>query len=159
MEQSLKRQFDELKQKHPDAVLLFRCDDFYEAFGNDAEECARILGIIVTDREGIRVSAFPHHALDIYLPKLVRAGKRVAICDMLERPDSAKRSSKATKISLPPLTRRQYELLCECIRYRSADNSRERVEAVARGTSASWYNDVENRINELKRLIYDISIK
>lgn len=90
------RQYYDLKSKHPDAVLLFRCGDFYEAYNEDAKTCATILGITLTwrDNKGYHdhdtykgaMAGFPHHALDIYLPKLVRAGKRIAICDQLEAP-------------------------------------------------------------------------
>ena len=91
------RQFYDLKAKHPDAVLLFRCGDFYETYANDAVVASEILGITLTRRnngkEGaaaIEMAGFPHHALDTYLPKLVRAGRRVAICDQLEDPKLAK---------------------------------------------------------------------
>ena len=84
------RQFYDFKEKHPDAVLLFRCGDFYETYGEDAVVASEILGITLTRRnngkEGvaaIEMAGFPHHALDTYLPKLIRAGKRVAICDEL----------------------------------------------------------------------------
>ena len=90
------RQFHDLKAKHPDAVLLFRCGDFYESYEQDAAECARILGITLTRRgkDGTRMAGFPHHALDTYLPKLIRAGKRVAICDQLEDPKLSQRPVK-----------------------------------------------------------------
>ncbi|MFC2767218.1 MAG: DNA mismatch repair protein MutS, partial [Prevotella sp.] len=85
------KQFFSFKNKHPEALLLFRCGDFYETYGEDAIEAARILGITLTKRNngasaGIAMAGFPHHALDTYLPKLIRAGKRVAICDQLEDP-------------------------------------------------------------------------
>lgn len=81
------KQYFDLKKKYPDALLLFRIGDFYETFEDDAADAARILGITLTKhRRGYRLAAFPHHALDIYLPKLVRAGRRVAICDQLEAP-------------------------------------------------------------------------
>lgn len=85
------KQFRELKAKHPDALILFRCGDFYETYNEDAEKCGRILGITVrkyheTETNDIKVAGFPYHALDTYLPKLVRAGYRVAICDQLEDP-------------------------------------------------------------------------
>ena len=82
------KQFYELKEKHPDAVLLFRCGDFYETFEDDAVECSRILGITLTRRsaDNTKMAGFPYHALDTYLPKLIRAGKMVAICDQLEDP-------------------------------------------------------------------------
>ena len=81
------RQFHDLKQKHPDAVLLFRCGDFYETYEQDAKVVSEVLGITLTFRdlgEHIDMAGFPHHALDAYLPKIVRAGHRVAICDMPE---------------------------------------------------------------------------
>lgn len=84
------KQFQELKAKHPEAVLLFRCGDFYESYMEDAEICAQVLGITLTKRSSDKVSmaGFPYHALDTYLPKLIRAGKRVAICDQIEDPAS-----------------------------------------------------------------------
>lgn len=77
------KQYHDLKKKHPDAILLFRCGDFYECYEDDAVDCARILGITLTKRtdDSTRMAGFPHHALDTYLPKLIRAGRRVAICD------------------------------------------------------------------------------
>lgn len=91
------QQFFDLKAKHPDALLLFRCGDFYETYGQDAVEASEILGITLTKRnngkEGAantEMAGFPHHALDTYLPKLIRAGRRVAICDQLEDPKQTK---------------------------------------------------------------------
>ena len=91
------KQFYDLKAKHPDAVLLFRCGDFYETYSSDAVSASEILGITLTKRnnggkggEPIEMAGFPHHALDTYLPKLIRAGKRVAICDQLEDPKLTK---------------------------------------------------------------------
>lgn len=94
----LLKQYQEMKKKHPDAILLFRVGDFYEIFGKDAVEASEILGITLTRRMNgldnrIELAGFPHHALDTYLPKLVRAGKRVAICEQLEDP-KLKRTSK-----------------------------------------------------------------
>ena len=86
MDEKIKKQFDEMKAKHPDTLLLFRIGDFYEAYGEDATVVADQLGIIITDRGGEKVAAFPHHALNQYLPKIVRAGKRVAMCDQLDEP-------------------------------------------------------------------------
>ncbi len=83
MNETLKKQFDELKAKNPDAVLLFRVGDFYETYEDDAVTVSDVLGITLTKRGGTRMAGFPHHALDTYLPKLVRAGQRVAICDQL----------------------------------------------------------------------------
>lgn len=90
------KQFFDLKAKHPDAVLLFRCGDFYETYCEDATTASRILGITLTRRSngGTEMAGFPHHALDTYLPKLVRAGKRVAICDQLEDPKLTKKLVK-----------------------------------------------------------------
>jgi DNA mismatch repair protein MutS len=93
------KQFLDLKAKHPDAVMLFRCGDFYETYSTDAIVAAEILGITLTKRANgkgktIEMAGFPHHALDTYLPKLVRAGKRVAICDQLEDPKLTKKLVK-----------------------------------------------------------------
>lgn len=93
------RQFLDMKAKHPDAVLLFRCGDFYETYMQDAVVASEILGITLTRRSNgasgnTEMAGFPHHALDTYLPKLVRAGKRVAICDQLEDPKTTKKLVK-----------------------------------------------------------------
>lgn len=96
------KQFYDLKAKHPDALLLFRCGDFYETYNEDASVAADILGITLTKRSsvagtsanGTAMAGFPHHALDTYLPKLIRAGKRVAICDQLEDPKLTKKLVK-----------------------------------------------------------------
>ena len=93
--------YRELKEKHPGAILLFRMGDFYEVYGEDAEKASKILGITLTksshtkdaDGKPLAMAGFPYHALDIYLPKLIRAGERVAICDQLENP---KRSTEET---------------------------------------------------------------
>ena len=92
---ALQKQYEEMKKKHPDAILLFRVGDFYECFGEDAVAAADILSITLTRRangknKSIELAGFPHHALDTYLPKLVRAGRRVAICEQLEKPKAAK---------------------------------------------------------------------
>lgn len=94
-ETPLMKQYFEIKSKHPDAILLFRVGDFYETFSQDAIDAAEILGITLTRRANgaaqfVELAGFPHHALDTYLPKLVRAGKRVAICDQLEDPKQTK---------------------------------------------------------------------
>ena len=93
------KQFLDLKAKHPDAIMLFRCGDFYETYSTDAIVAAEILGITLTKRANgkgktVEMAGFPHHALDTYLPKLVRAGKRVAICDQLEDPKMTKKLVK-----------------------------------------------------------------
>lgn len=94
-ETPLMKQYFEIKSKHPDAILLFRVGDFYETFSDDAIDAAEILGITLTRRgngtaQFVELAGFPHHALDTYLPKLVRAGRRVAICDQLEDPKQTK---------------------------------------------------------------------
>jgi len=94
-ETPLMKQYNQIKAKHPGAMLLFRVGDFYETFGEDAIKAARILGIILTKRKNgsashIELAGFPHHSIDVYLPKLVRAGERVAICDQLEDPKMTK---------------------------------------------------------------------
>lgn len=97
------KQFFLMKAQHPGALMLFRCGDFYETYGEDAVESARILGITLTRRnnggngDSIEMAGFPHHALDTYLPKLIRAGKRVAICDQLEDPKKKREAIKGKK--------------------------------------------------------------
>jgi DNA mismatch repair protein mutS len=97
------KQFFSMKAQHPGALMLFRCGDFYETYGEDAVESARILGITLTRRnnggngDSIEMAGFPHHALDTYLPKLIRAGKRVAICDQLEDPKKKREAIKGKK--------------------------------------------------------------
>lgn len=95
----LMKQYFEVKEKHPDAILLFRVGDFYETFLEDAVAASEILGITLTKRangsaQSVQLAGFPHHALDTYLPKLIRAGKRVAICDQLEDPKATKKLVK-----------------------------------------------------------------
>ena len=86
----LLKQFDELKAKHPEALILFRCGDFYESYREDAVALSEVLGITLTKRssDNINMAGFPYHALDTYLPKLIRAGKRVAICDQIDAPNT-----------------------------------------------------------------------
>jgi DNA mismatch repair protein MutS len=97
------KQFFSLKAKHPDALMLFRCGDFYETYCDDAVEASKILGITLTKRNNggetgsAAMAGFPHHALDTYLPKLIRAGKRVAICDQLEDPKKKREQIKGKK--------------------------------------------------------------
>ena len=104
----LMQQYQEMKKKHPDAILLFRIGDFYEIFGEDAVKASEILGITLTRRANggsdkyIELAGFPHHALDTYLPKLVRAGQRVAICEQLEDPKLTKTAKqKVVEIVTP----------------------------------------------------------
>ena len=94
-ETPLMKQYNTIKAKYPDAILLFRVGDFYETFGEDAIKASKILGIVLTKRANgsashIELAGFPHHSVDTYLPKLVRAGYRVAICDQLEDPKMVK---------------------------------------------------------------------
>ena len=105
------KQYNEIKVKYPDALLLFRVGDFYETFGNDAVRAAGILGIVLTKRGAgstseTELAGFPHHALETYLPKLVRAGERVAICDQLENPKATKKLVKrgVTELITPGVT-------------------------------------------------------
>ena len=98
-ETPLMKQYIEMKKKHPDAILLFRVGDFYETFSDDAKAASAILGITLTRRANgaaqyVELAGFPHHALDTYLPKLVRAGRRVAICEQLEDPKTTKKLVK-----------------------------------------------------------------
>ena len=99
VETPLMRQYYAVKEKHPDAILLFRVGDFYETFGEDAIRASGILGITLTRRANgsasfVELAGFPYHALDTYLPKLVRAGQRVAICEQLEDPKMTKNIDK-----------------------------------------------------------------
>ncbi len=110
-ETPLMKQFNAIKAKYPDALLLFRVGDFYETFGDDAIRTSRILGIVLTKRANgtasfIDLAGFPHHSLDTYLPKLVRAGLRVAICDQLEDPKLTKTIVKrgVTELVTPGVT-------------------------------------------------------
>jgi DNA mismatch repair protein MutS len=110
-ETPLMKQYNAIKAKYPDALLLFRVGDFYETFGEDAVKTSRILGIVLTKRANgaaayMDLAGFPYHALDIYLPKLVKAGQRVAICDQLEDPKLAKKIVKrgVTELVTPGVT-------------------------------------------------------
>lgn len=109
-ETPLMRQYNEIKTKHPDALLLFRVGDFYETFGQDAIKASKILDIVLTKRANgsshIELAGFPHHSIDTYLPKLVRAGQRVAICDQLENPKLTKTIVKRgiTELVTPGVT-------------------------------------------------------
>ncbi len=103
----LLKQYREMKKKHPDAILLFRVGDFYEIFGTDAVQASEVLGITLTHRQSgvdsrIELAGFPHHALDTYLPKLVRAGHRVAICEQLEDPKLKKTTKQKIVETVTP---------------------------------------------------------
>ena len=105
----LMKQYGAVKQKYPDAILLFRVGDFYETFGEDAVKAARVLGIVLTNRNNggskIELAGFPYHSLDLYLPRLVRSGFRVAICEQLEKPSKEKKIVKrgVTEVVTPGL--------------------------------------------------------
>ena len=110
VETPLMKQYNEIKAKYPDAILLFRVGDFYETFGDDAIKTSSILGIVLTKRSNgsasyVDLAGFPYHALDSYLPKLVKAGYRVAICEQLEDPKLAKKIVKrgVTEVVTPGL--------------------------------------------------------
>src|ERR1700741_535183 len=110
-ETPLMQQYNQVKAKYPGALLLFRVGDFYETFGQDAVKAAGILGIVLTKRANgyasfIELAGFPHHSLDTYLPKLVRAGQRVAVCDQLEDPKMTKTIVKrgVTELVTPGLS-------------------------------------------------------
>ena len=106
----LMKQYFEVKAQYPGSILLFRVGDFYETFGEDAVEAAKVLGIVLTHRNNggsdVELAGFPHHSLDTYLPKLVRTGKRVAVCDQLEDPKQAKGIVKrgVTELVTPGVT-------------------------------------------------------
>ena len=110
-ETPLLRQYQEMKKKHPDAILIFRVGDFYEMFGDDARKASEVLGLTLTSRangrsDKIYLSGFPHHALDTYLPKLVRAGNRVAICEQLEEPKQKISKQKVVESVSPAMTQK-----------------------------------------------------
>lgn len=94
------KQFRALKEKHPNAVVLFRCGDFYEAYCEDAKICADILGITLTKRDDIDMAGFPYHALDKYLPKLISKGQRIAICDQLEAPKTTPKTKPTMRLNI-----------------------------------------------------------
>ena len=105
------QQYNSIKAKYPDALLLFRVGDFYETFGQDAIKASKVLGIVLTKRSNgaaadMELAGFPHHSLETYLPKLVRAGMRVAICDQLEDPKTTKKIVKrgVTEVITPGVT-------------------------------------------------------
>ena len=106
---TLVSQYEDLKRKHPDALLLFRCGDFYECYDEDAKKAADVLGITLTMRNstGRKMAGFPYHALDTYLPKLIRAGHRVAICDQLEEPKGHAKVSEVVEPASKKHSRRQ----------------------------------------------------
>ena len=115
-ETPLMGQYNSIKAKHPDALLLFRIGDFYETFGEDAITTSKILGIVLTARNNgdskIELAGFPHHSLDSYLPKLDRSGQRIAICEQLEDPKLTKKIVKRgiTELVTPGVSYNDLEL-------------------------------------------------
>lgn len=90
------KQYFEIKKKHPEALLLFRCGDFYTSFEDDASDASKILGITLIKRsDGSRIATFPHYDIDSYLPRLIRAGRKVAICDQLVDPKTVKKERRS----------------------------------------------------------------
>ena len=106
---TLVSQYEDLRRKHPDALLLFRCGDFYECYDEDAKKAADVLGITLTVRNstGRKMAGFPYHALDTYFPKLIRAGHRVAICDQLEEPKGHAKVSEVVEPASKKRSRKQ----------------------------------------------------
>ena len=93
----IQKQFKEMKAKHPGTIMLFRVNDFYECFDEDAERAAKTLNLALTTTKGYKLAGFPHHALDTYLPKLIKAGHKVAICEQLEGLKKGDQSKKGKK--------------------------------------------------------------
>lgn len=174
VETPLMKQYVEMKKKHPDAVLLFRVGDFYETFSEDAVEASRILGITLTRRangkaQSVELAGFPHHALDTYLPKLVRAGKRVAICEQLEDPKLTKKLVKRgiTELITPGVNTGDRTLPAEENNFLAAVH----IGARRRGTRSVWvgaaFLDIttgefvcaEGEAAEIDKLIYKLRPK
>lgn len=131
-------QFNDMKSKHPDALLLFRCGDFYECYEDDADKAAKVLGITVTikkvGRKSIKMSGFPFHSLDSYLPKLIRTGTRVAICDMLFDAKKYKTGPSDVRLNAKGETEEvKYEIVCGERRYRAVKLlGKETIDAIVR---------------------------
>jgi hypothetical protein len=138
----MQKQYRDLKSKHPDAMLLFRCGDFYETYEDDAKECAKVLGITLTKRQsdGVAMAGFPHHALDTYLPKLIRTGHRVAICDQLDPPPGP-RPKRGENIDKAAIKREQSDA---CI------DSAEREQAQTKFNNSNNQNNSEAMKQEMK---------
>lgn len=138
VETPLMKQYNSIKVKYPDALLLFRVGDFYETFGEDAVKASRILGIVLTKRKNgaaayVELAGFPHHSLDTYLPKLVRAGNRVAICDQLEDPKLTKKIVKRgiTELVTPGVSYNEKTLDTQSNTFLAAVTCKENVWGVA----------------------------
>lgn len=160
-ETPLMKQYNEIKAKHPDALLLFRVGDFYETFGEDAVKTSKILGIILTKRANgtaseIALAGFPHHSLNTYLPKLVRAGQRVAICDQLEDPKLTKTIVKrgVTDLITPGIAIDDQVLTAKENNYLSAVFLQDNLAAVAfLDVSTGEFSVAEGKIDFIARLI------
>ena len=149
----LTKQYEEMKRKFPDAILLFRVGDFYETFADDAIAATEILGITLTTRanglsERVHLAGFPHHALDTYLPKLVRAGKRVAICEQIESPLIQKKMRSKTAVS-EVITPAKAEPKAEVPITKA-------VEAVK--TAASQMSDWDKPMTNYRQLTFDFDL-
>ncbi|HZK04085.1 MAG TPA: DNA mismatch repair protein MutS [Bacteroidaceae bacterium] len=160
------RQFKELKAKHPDAILLFRCGDFYETYSTDAVIASKILGITLTRRSTKKslnephMAGFPYHALDIYLPKLIRAGKRVAICEQLEDPKKTKKLVKRgiTELVTPGVTMSDNVLITKENNFLSAVHSGKGACGVAFvDISTGEFFTAEGSIEYIDKLILNFS--
>ncbi len=160
------RQFKELKAKHPDAILLFRCGDFYETYSTDAVIASEILGITLTRRSTKKslnephMAGFPYHALDIYLPKLIRAGKRVAICEQLEDPKKTKKLVKRgiTELVTPGVTMSDNVLITKENNFLSAVHSGKGACGVAFvDISTGEFFTAEGSIEYIDKLILNFS--
>ncbi len=161
----LMAQYFAMKAKHPDAILLFRVGDFYETFGEDAIKASDILGIVLTARNNggsdIELAGFPHHSLDLYLPKLVRAGYRVAICEQLEKPSKEKKIVKrgVTDIITPGLT------IDETILDRKNNNYLASIHFGTKGQHGISFIDIstgefllsEGNIEQIEKLVHSFS--
>lgn len=159
------RQYNEIKAKHPDALLLFRVGDFYETFGKDAIETSRTLDIVLTKRANgsaseIELAGFPHHALDTYLPKLVKAGHRVAICDQLEDPKATKTIVKrgVTELVTPGVTMNDQILKSGSNNYLAAVHMGKNIHGVAfADVSTGDFVVAEGRIEYIQKLLQSFS--
>jgi DNA mismatch repair protein MutS len=160
-ETPLMKQYNEIKSKHPDAMLLFRVGDFYETFGEDAVNASKILGIILTKRANgsaseVALAGFPHHSLNTYLPKLVRAGQRVAICDQLEDPKLTKTIVKrgVTDLVTPGVTLDDQVLESKENNYLAAIHfAKNKVGVAFLDISTGEFSVAEGNVDYIKRLL------
>ena len=160
----LMKQYNAIKVKYPDALLLFRVGDFYETFGQDAVVASKILEIILTNRANgsskIELAGFPHHALDNYLPKLVRAGHRVAICDQLEDPKKTKKIVKrgVTELITPGVSLNDQILDAAKNNYLASVNFNEKLNGVSfLDVSTGSFFVAEGSLDYINKLLVDFS--